>query len=77
MTKPYRMKRLGIMNRVGGIWTAETLDSEDIAREYIATYARRWSMDLSRHTVVPVNVTVSAIKPRAAPTAPPVKTGEG
>lgn len=66
MTNPYRMKRLGIINHVGGIWTAETFDTVEAGQACIDAYSRRWpSMDLSRHRVVPVRVTVSLIKPKA------------
>ncbi|MEN5229032.1 hypothetical protein [Brevundimonas naejangsanensis] len=63
MAKPYRMKRIGILNHEGGIWTPETFGTKDAAQAYINNYQRQNpNMDLSRHRPATVRVTVSLIK---------------
>ena len=66
MSEPYRMKRLGILNAQGGIWTPQTFDSDLDALAYIDAFKRKFASppDMSHHTIVPVRVTVSVIKPR-------------
>jgi hypothetical protein len=60
---PYQMDRYGIANPWGDIWTPETFDTMDAARRYIDNYAEKnRKMDMSRHKVVRVAVTVRAIQ---------------
>lgn len=61
--KPARGKALGILNPYGDLWTYETFQTEELARAYIKAF---WAPidhgpDLSKFTVIPVKVTVSAI----------------
>lgn len=72
--KPYRMQRLGILNHVGGVWTPETFDNRDAALAYIARAQKQnptW--DLSNHSVAPVRVTVTPVKPPKALRDHPLK----
>lgn len=63
MAKPYRTRRFGILNHVGGIWTPETFDTELAARAYInAQQLANPTWTLGRHRVVPIRVTISEIK---------------
>lgn len=61
--KPYRARRFGILNHLGGIWSPETFDTELAARSYInAQQLANPTWKLGRHRVVPVRVTISEIK---------------
>jgi hypothetical protein len=59
--KPYRYDELfGILNHHGDLWTFETFHHRPDAQAHINHIQRQNpKMDLSRHTVVPVKVTVS------------------
>jgi len=59
------MTRLGILNPWGDIWTPTTFDTEAEARDYMARYSTTFkpALNLSKHTVVPVRVTVSVANP--------------
>lgn len=64
--KSYRAQRFGIMNHVGGIWGPETFDTAENAQAHLDTYRKDWAtVDLSRHKVVPVRITVSLISEKA------------
>jgi len=56
-------KRYGILNHIGGIWTPKTFDTESEARRYLKSQMPLYG-DLSRHTVIPVRVTVTALRSR-------------
>lgn len=61
--EPYVIRRIGILNHLGGIWTPETFDSTVAARKYIADYvARNPAADLSKHEPVHVEVTVRVVE---------------
>lgn len=63
--KPYRARRIGIVNPYGDIWTPDTFDNAEQARAYIAEFWRRQpDTDLSKFTTETVRVTVSRIAPR-------------
>jgi hypothetical protein len=64
--KPYRStKRYGILNHLGDLWTPETFVSKTAANAYLRKEeAKNSTWDLSRHRVIPVRVTVSALTPR-------------
>lgn len=68
MSKPYKMKRLGILNAQGYVWTPQSFDTEAEARDYMDNYSKQFRppLDLSKHKVVPVMVTVRAIKAQGA-----------
>ncbi len=54
--------RFGIVNNVGSFWSDNTFYSRDEALDYIRQYeARNKACDLSKHTVVPVIVTIKAM----------------
>ena len=52
----------GILNGVGQPWTPRTFDTEDAAQDYITDYSYAFpgEIDLTKHRVVPVRVTVRA-----------------
>ena len=54
-------KRYGILNHIGGIWTPETFGTESEARRYLKSQTQTYG-DLSRHTVIPVRVTVTTLR---------------
>lgn len=60
--KPLRVKRFGILNPWGDLWSYETFDTVDAAGAHIAQF---WKFskdtDVSKFRVVPVRVTVSVI----------------
>lgn len=61
--KPYRTRRFGIQNHVGGVWTPETFATEDAANCYLKLCSKQnptWQ--LGRHKVVPVRVTISVVR---------------
>ena len=60
--QPYTMGgRFGILNHMGQLWSCETFDTADLAQKYIGNYqSQNKDCDLSRHTVIPVSVTVTA-----------------
>lgn len=67
--KPYRYDELfGILNHVGDLWTFETFRTVHDAQAHI-DHAQRMNpkWDLSRHTVVPVKITVSVSKRKDRP----------
>lgn len=57
--KPYRTKRFGIQNHLGGIWTPENFDTEKEAQLYLDRERLVYSGGLPKHKVVPVRVTIS------------------
>lgn len=57
--KPYRAKRFGILNHVGGIWSPETFSTEAEAQQYLDKQRLVFSGGLPKHKVVPVRVTIS------------------
>lgn len=59
---PYRCKRYGILNPFGDVWTPETFDTMDEARQHVASFwASKPDHDLSKYTIVPVRVTVATV----------------
>lgn len=58
---PYSMERYGILNHFGDVWTPDTFGSVEEALRHIDNYQRRYSGDLSKHTVVRVRVTVEVV----------------
>lgn len=59
----YRVKRFGIMNHIGGLWTPEVFDKPELAKRHIESYElRHKGVSLRRHRVVPVRVTVTVIQ---------------
>lgn len=66
--KPYRMRRFGIINHMGEVWSPDTFNTEAEARAYLADHQRRFpKINVKYHSVGPVNVTVSRIMPLPAP----------
>lgn len=65
--KPYRMSgRFGILNHNGQLWTCETFWSAPQARKYLDCYQHDHKMlDLRRHTIVPVKITIKAVLEKA------------
>ena len=60
-------QRWGILNHLGGFWTPENFDTERQAAAYLDRWKRdNPKMDLSKHKVIPVLVTMTA-----APTGEP------
>lgn len=60
--EPYECSnRYGILNPYGDVWSPETFDSMDAALKHLTKF---WGPrdDLSRFTVIPVRVIVSAIR---------------
>lgn len=54
-------ERWSILNHLGGFWTPENFDTERQAVAYLDRWKRdNPKMDLSRHKVVPVLVTITA-----------------
>ena len=54
-------QRWGILNHLGGFWTPENFDTERQAAAYLDRWKRdNPKMDLSRHKVIPVLVTITA-----------------
>ncbi len=57
--------RFGVMNHLGGIWSPRTFDNAQEAMDYIRAENQSWpSMDLRKHKIVPVRVTVTAREDR-------------
>lgn len=54
--------RFGILNHLGSFWSENTFASAGEAQEYIDACMRRSKLDLHRHTVVPVKVTIEALE---------------
>ena len=76
-SRPYVDDRFGILNPWGDVWTPDTFDTEEAAREHLRDF---WSQpgfgrkyqDVTRFKVVPVTVRVEiAETTRALETAPP------
>ena len=65
------VKRFGIMNHVGSIWSPDSWDREEDAQAYLDAQrvecARKYGMDLSKHHVVRVRVTVTPLAPTQGP----------
>jgi hypothetical protein len=61
--RPARMsiRRWGIKNHVGGVWTPETFATELEAKGYLKAKSAYYDGDLAKHKVVPVRVTVSIV----------------
>lgn len=59
--KPYRAKRYGILNLRGDVWTPETFATVDAAEKYVENYRTKFG-STANFSVVPVRVTVSALK---------------
>jgi|HubBroStandDraft_5_1064220.scaffolds.fasta_scaffold101054_3 hypothetical protein len=59
---PYEMDgRFGILNHLGQFWSCETFSSIPQAQKYIDEFqAENKHCDLSRHEIIPVNVTITA-----------------
>ena len=60
--KPYKMTRLGILNPNGNVWTVQTFDKREQAKQYIRDFWRGIGseQDISNFKIVPVTVTVAA-----------------
>lgn len=66
--KPYRdQSRWGILNHVGSIWSPENFGTKEEAESYLEREQAKWRRngwgDLSRHKVIPVRLTLSALPP--------------
>lgn len=60
--KPYRCQRYGILNPYGDVWTPDTFNTMDAARQHVENFWRgQYDKDLSKFVVVPVKVVVSAV----------------
>ncbi len=60
----FSMRRFGIANHLGGVWTPETFQTAQQAGWYLTAQNKIFGGTLSKHKVVPVRVTVSIIAPR-------------
>lgn len=59
--RPYRMKRFGIQNHFGSVWSPETFGTAEAAQKYLDKQRPGFG-GLPKHRVVPVRVTVSIIR---------------
>lgn len=65
--KPYRARRFGIQNNVGGVWTPETFHTKEEAQGYLERQRKAFlpiPNAFAKHKVVPVRVTVSIVQSR-------------
>lgn len=61
--KPYKMRRFGIISPYGDVWTCQTFDSREAARQHVADFWKDiGGADLSRYMVARVEVTVRVVK---------------
>ena len=59
--KPYQMKRFGILNPYGDIWSPETFSTEAEAKRHVENFWRGTKRtNLSAFKIIKVNVTVAA-----------------
>lgn len=57
--KPYRIRRFGIQNHVGGVWSPETFQTEKDAAAFLEKQRQLFNGLTKKHKVVPVRVTIS------------------
>lgn len=54
--------RYGLLNPWGALWSPETFGSIPEALSYLKAWSAHYNIDLSKHTVAPVRVTVTPLK---------------
>ena len=66
-TKPYRGTGFAILNAYGAFWSMKVWDTAEEAQAYMTGWAKKNSIPLPNHTVIPARVTISAIRRRSKP----------